>query len=290
MALMLTAIGAVSLLVGGVGIMNIMLVSVTERRREIGVRMAIGARVRDIRWQFLIEAGALGLVGGIVGVALGWVGALVLSAQFDWPTPCRRSWCVPRRCAIGAGLVFGYCRRIGRHGSIRSTPSASKTDRGRSARGRRGTGRSRRRNPQPLPGSNRGATAHRIGALNGGPYRRVPRAAGGLPVEFARRGGARGTAGRRRRRRRRRSNAQHHAGANVLIPEVVVAQQLPRYRPTEPNRVQVFTLADGMFGVRPFRWFPGILRGISVGSTCSRHRPFTRASLTSTPNANARLM
>ena len=109
MALMLTAIGAVSLVVGGVGIMNIMLVSVTERRREIGVRMAIGARVRDIRWQFLLEAAALGLVGGVVGVGLGWAGATIMSTQFDWPTIVSADVVVlAAACAIGAGLTFGY--------------------------------------------------------------------------------------------------------------------------------------------------------------------------------------
>jgi putative ABC transport system permease protein len=109
MALMLTAIGAVSLLVGGVGIMNIMLVSVTERRREIGVRMAIGARMRDIRWQFLIEAGALGLIGGVVGIALGWAGAFIMSTQFDWPTLVSPGVvALATACAIGSGLAFGY--------------------------------------------------------------------------------------------------------------------------------------------------------------------------------------
>ncbi len=106
---MLTAIGAVSLVVGGVGIMNIMLVSVTERRREIGVRMAIGARVRDIRWQFLAEAAALGLVGGVVGVALGWAGATILSTQFDWPTIVSADVvALAAASAIGSGLAFGY--------------------------------------------------------------------------------------------------------------------------------------------------------------------------------------
>ncbi len=109
MRLMLTAIGAVSLVVGGVGIMNIMLVSVTERRREIGVRMAIGARVRDIRWQFLAEAAALGLVGGCLGVVLGWSGAAILSSQFDWPTIVSSDVvALATACAVGSGLAFGY--------------------------------------------------------------------------------------------------------------------------------------------------------------------------------------
>jgi putative ABC transport system permease protein len=109
MSLMLTAIGAVSLVVGGVGIMNIMLVSVTERRREIGVRMAIGARVRDIRWQFLIEAASLGLVGGVVGVGLGWIGASILSSQFDWPTIVSPEIvAIASASAIASGVAFGY--------------------------------------------------------------------------------------------------------------------------------------------------------------------------------------
>jgi putative ABC transport system permease protein len=109
MGLMLTAIGAVSLVVGGVGIMNILLVSVTERRREIGVRLAIGARVRDIRWQFLIEAAALGLIGGVVGIGLGWTGATILSTQFDWPTIVSPEIvALASASAIASGVAFGY--------------------------------------------------------------------------------------------------------------------------------------------------------------------------------------
>ncbi len=104
----LVAIASISLLVGGIGIMNIMLVSVTERTREIGLRMALGAKRSDIRNQFLVEAAVLCVIGGSIGLALAAVLAQVLSAALDFPAPISIS------TAIGAvifsaaiGLAFG---------------------------------------------------------------------------------------------------------------------------------------------------------------------------------------
>ena len=99
MSLVLGAIASVSLLVGGIGIMNIMLVSVTERTREIGIRMAVGARERDILSQFLIEAVTLALIGGIVGIGLGVGGSALLSFFAEWET-------VIAPAAIGLAFVF----------------------------------------------------------------------------------------------------------------------------------------------------------------------------------------
>jgi putative ABC transport system permease protein len=109
MTILLACIAGVSLLVGGIGIMNIMLVSVTERTREIGIRMAIGARSSAVRSQFLIESIVLSLTGGMVGIILGVVFSLAIPAMLGWPT------LVSMMAIIGSvlfsaavGIFFGY--------------------------------------------------------------------------------------------------------------------------------------------------------------------------------------
>ena len=106
--MLLAGIAAISLLVGGIGVMNIMLVSVTERIREIGLRKALGATPSVIRRQFLVEASALGLAGGIAGAALGIVGALVIpdfiSNQIAISVPYTLGSIA---AAICIGVVFG---------------------------------------------------------------------------------------------------------------------------------------------------------------------------------------
>ena len=109
MTKLLAAIASISLLVGGIGIMNIMLVSVTERTREIGLRMSVGARARDILWQFLVEALTLSALGGIAGIALGAAIAGVLGQSFDWPTRVStQSVLLSFGFAAAIGIFFGF--------------------------------------------------------------------------------------------------------------------------------------------------------------------------------------
>ena len=109
MTTLLGAIASVSLIVGGIGIMNIMLVSVTERTREIGIRMAVGAHARDILVQFLLESIVLSSLGGVIGLVLGIVTAKVLSAVANWPTLISvESIAVAFLFSAAVGIFFGF--------------------------------------------------------------------------------------------------------------------------------------------------------------------------------------
>jgi ABC-type antimicrobial peptide transport system permease subunit len=106
---LLLVVALISLIVGGVGIMNIMLVSVSERTREIGIRMAVGARSRDILRQFLVEAIVLCLAGGIVGILLGRGISLTITAVLHWPTlPSVPAIVASVAVALSVGMIFGY--------------------------------------------------------------------------------------------------------------------------------------------------------------------------------------
>jgi len=104
MSLLLGSIASVSLLVGGIGIMNVMLVSVTERTREIGIRMAVGATSKDIMLQFLVESGMLSMTGGFAGVLFGTILSRILSGAFEWQTVV-----LPGSIA----LAFGFSALVG---------------------------------------------------------------------------------------------------------------------------------------------------------------------------------
>jgi putative ABC transport system permease protein len=104
MTSLLASIAGVSLLVGGIGIMNIMLVSVTERTREIGLRMAIGARGKDVLLQFLVEAVVISLIGGLIGIALGFGLSAAVQKFMLWPTD------IPPNAI---GMAFGFAAATG---------------------------------------------------------------------------------------------------------------------------------------------------------------------------------
>ena len=109
MTYLLAAIASVSLLVGGIGIMNIMLVSVTERTREIGLRMAVGAQQRDILLQFLVEAVTLSVIGGVVGVAAGLTGSRAINYIAEWPTlVAPDTILLAFGFAAAVGIFFGF--------------------------------------------------------------------------------------------------------------------------------------------------------------------------------------
>jgi putative ABC transport system permease protein len=109
LGIMLAAIASVSLIVGGIGVMNIMLVSVAERTREIGLRMSLGARQQDIQRQFFLEALALSLAGGVLGIGGGIVASAGLSAALGWAMPVSvKTIVIATSVSAAAGLVFGY--------------------------------------------------------------------------------------------------------------------------------------------------------------------------------------
>jgi macrolide transport system ATP-binding/permease protein len=108
LTLLLGTVAAISLLVGGIGVMNIMLVSVTERTREIGIRMATGARMKNILQQFLIEALVVSALGGVIGVALGLASAALIERFGTAVQYSLAPVVLAFSCAFLTGLVFGY--------------------------------------------------------------------------------------------------------------------------------------------------------------------------------------
>jgi ABC-type antimicrobial peptide transport system permease subunit len=109
MTALLASIAAISLMVGGIGIMNIMMVAVTERTREIGIRRAVGAKQRDVLLQFLVEAVTLSLCGGVAGIVLGFLMSLLVTEIFEWPTSVP-AWAIALAFGISAavGVFFGF--------------------------------------------------------------------------------------------------------------------------------------------------------------------------------------
>ena len=109
MTLLLASIAGISLMVGGIGIMNIMLVSVTERTREIGIRMAVGARPSYIRLQFLTESVVLSLTGGIAGMLIGGSAAAAFAWYFEWPSLVSTlAVLIAFSFSTAIGVFFGY--------------------------------------------------------------------------------------------------------------------------------------------------------------------------------------
>lgn len=109
MTILLGGIASLSLLVGGIGIMNIMLVSVTQRTREIGVRLAVGATEWDVQLQFLSEAVALSLLGGVLGVLAGLLSSSAVEQLFEFPTRLTPEvFAIAGLFALGVGVLFGY--------------------------------------------------------------------------------------------------------------------------------------------------------------------------------------
>jgi putative ABC transport system permease protein len=109
MTMLLASIASLSLLVGGIGIMNIMLVSVTQRTREIGLRLAVGATEWDVQLQFMSEAVALGLLGGILGLLSGFLSSALVANLFQMPTKLSINiFLFASFFSIGIGVLFGY--------------------------------------------------------------------------------------------------------------------------------------------------------------------------------------
>jgi putative ABC transport system permease protein len=109
MTILLASIAGISLLVGGIGIMNIMLVSVTERTREIGLRMAVGARRGDVLTQFLVESVVMSILGGLIGVALGFAGARIVANLTGWSTLIQPDTiALALGFSVGVGIFFGF--------------------------------------------------------------------------------------------------------------------------------------------------------------------------------------